>query len=321
MNCLICNKSEKVKFLNDYNLEIKEHASFFKSAKIYQCTDCDFSFTNPMPKTEDIIFFYENVYRKKNRPPYWITDNEADRKKDYLEDKNLSYLLYITTLVDITKIKNFYDFGCGDGDIGFALKKKFSNLELFCSESDSQCQKILSNRNYKNFKDISKIDKKFDFISTTHALEHLSDTKMFSIFKNMLNPEGFFFFEVPNCTSEYFKGRPYDSPHLLFYTKKSLEKIASINNFKIINISTSAYSFDSDHRNQRDSQSLHEEWSSSKFSKPNIKNVIKNFLPSKLLSIRKNYLKIRRNEEDSKLDWFANNVGDNCYIRGIFKKN
>ena len=57
MNCLICNKSEKVKFLNDYNLEIKEHASFFKSAKIYQCTDCDFSFTNPMPKTEDIIFF------------------------------------------------------------------------------------------------------------------------------------------------------------------------------------------------------------------------------------------------------------------------
>tara|TARA_B110000971_G_scaffold147004_1_gene150191 strand:- start:5748 stop:6713 length:966 start_codon:yes stop_codon:yes gene_type:complete len=321
MNCLICNNSEKVNFLDELKLEVKEDSSFFKDAEIFQCTDCDFSFVNPMPKIDDINFFYENVYRKKNRPPYWITDNDSDRIKNYLEDKNLSYLLYITTLVDITKIKNFYDFGCGDGDIGFALKKKFSNLELFCSESDSQCQKILSNRNYKNFKDISKIDKKFDFISTTHSLEHLTDTKMFSIFKNMLNPEGFLFFEVPNCTSEYFKGRPYDSPHLLFYTKKSLEKIALMNNFKIVNISTSAYSFDNDHRYQRESQALYEEWISSKFSKPNIKNVIKKFLPLTLLNIRKNYLKIKKNEESAKLDWFTNNVGNNCYIRGIFKKN
>ena len=65
MNCLICNKSEKVKFLEDLKMEVKEDASFFENAKIYQCTDCDFSFTNPMPKTEDMNFFYENVYRKK----------------------------------------------------------------------------------------------------------------------------------------------------------------------------------------------------------------------------------------------------------------
>ena len=142
MNCLICNKSEKVKFLDDLKIEIKEDASFFKSAKIYQCTDCDFSFTNPMPKTEDINFFYENVYRKKNKPPYWITDNDADRKKNYLEDKNLSYLLYITTLVDITKVKNFYDFGCGDGDIGFVLKKNFLILNYFVQKVPVSAKKF-----------------------------------------------------------------------------------------------------------------------------------------------------------------------------------
>ena len=40
MKCLICNKSEKINYLSDFKLEIKEDDEFFKDAKIYRCSDC-----------------------------------------------------------------------------------------------------------------------------------------------------------------------------------------------------------------------------------------------------------------------------------------
>ena len=65
------------------------------------------------------------------------------------------------------------------------------------------------------------MSQKFDLITTTHSLEHLSDiNSIFTKFKEILNKDGHIFFEVPNCTKEYFDGRAYDSPHLLFLQQK-----------------------------------------------------------------------------------------------------
>ena len=200
MRCLICNKSENVKFLDHYKLEIKEDKNYFKNAKIYRCDDCDFGFVHPMPSDKDLNYFYENIYRSDGRPPYLVSENYDDQKKHYLEEKNLSYLLYLTSLVDVTKIKNLYDFGGGDGDLGFALKKKFPQLNLYCTEGDSHCEKILADRGYINFKNLNDINKKFDLIITTHSLEHLSSiNNIFLKFNEILNSNAYIFFEVPNC--------------------------------------------------------------------------------------------------------------------------
>jgi len=318
--CIICNKDHKVKFIDEYKLEVEEDKFFFQDAKIYKCEECNFSYVSPMPDNSDLNNFYENIYRQINRPPFWITDNLADRKKNYLDDKILSYLLYISTLIDLKKIKQVYDFGSGDGDLGYAIKKKFSHIQLFCSENDKQCQKILKEREYTNFKDLDKIDKKFDLILTTHSLEHMTDLKIFSKFSEILNPGGSIFFEVPNCTSEYFNGRVFDSPHLLFFTEESLKKISMKYNFDILNISFSSYSFSKDHKYQKESHDLYNKLINSKISFQNIKNKIKNFLPHSLLQLRRDYLNIKKNKSDTKLDWFANNTGDNCYLRGIIRK-
>jgi len=319
--CIICNSEDKVKLLDEYKLEVQEDNIFFKDAKIYNCKECDFSYVSPMPDNKNLNNFYENVYRRINRPPFWITNNLEDRKKNYLEDKILSYLLYISTLIDLKKIKHIYDFGSGDGDLGFAIKKKFPQTQLFCSENDKHCQKILEEREYINFKDLDKIDKKFDLILTTHSLEHMTDLKIFSKFNEILNPGGFIFFEVPNCTKDYFDGRAFDSPHLLFFTENSLKKISAKYNFDILNFSFSSYSFNNDHKYQKNSQEAYDKMNNSKISVQNIKNKIKNILPYGLLQLRRDYLKVEKNKNDTRLDWFANNTGDNCYIRGIIKKN
>ena len=200
------------------------------------------------------------------------------------------------------------------------LKKKFSNLKLFCTENDDYCKKILQERGYTNFENLEDINTKFDLIITIHSLEHLTDTNIFSKFNEILNPNGFIFFEVPNCPKEYFQGRPYDSPHLLFYTSKSMYKIAKMYNMEFVNFSYSSYSFNDDHKYQRESQNLYEKLNKSKFSSAKIKQMIKKVVPNSLINLRRNFLEQKAIKKEERVNLFANNTGDNCYIRGILKK-
>ena len=62
--------------------------------------------------------------------------------------------------------------------------------------------------------------------------------------------KGYIFFEVPNCPKEYWNGRPYDGLHLLYYTKKNVEKLARIHHFNFINFSYSYQFFDNDRKYQ-----------------------------------------------------------------------
>ena len=97
MKCLICEKKETVNFHDKYKLEIFEDEKFFENTKIYRCEECDFGFVDPIPSENKLNYFYENIYRSHGRPPYLVSENLEDQKKHYLEDKNLSYLIYLVT--------------------------------------------------------------------------------------------------------------------------------------------------------------------------------------------------------------------------------
>ena len=157
-------------------------------------------------------------------------------------------------------------------------------------------------------------------IITLHSLEHLSDINIFSKFYDLLNQNGLIFFEVPNCPKEYFQGRPYDSPHLFFFTDKSIRKIAEKNNMELVNFSYSTYSFDDDHKYQKESQNLYEEWISKKFSYSKMKKIIKKIIPNFLINLRRDFIELRKINSQDRSNWFTNNMGNNCCIRGILKK-
>jgi len=317
MDCPICKTNIKSNYRCDYKFEINEDKKYFGDLKIDRCEECNFSYANPMPKNENLDFFYENIYRLPYRPPYWISENEQDIEKKFLLDRNLNYLLYLSTLIDLKKVENIYDFGAGIGDLGYAIKKKFPNVNLFCTEYDKHCLNILKKRGYNNG-EIKKIDKKFDLIITTHSLEHLTDVEVFSKFYEILKPGGYLFFEIPYCPEEYFSGRPYDGPHLLFYTKKSIEKISEKYNFDVFRIDTSMYSFNEDYRNQKKSQDRYYKIQSG--STFNIKQFVKKFIPKSILKLREKLVDIKNIDEMQILGSYTSNSGDNTYLRGILKK-
>jgi len=176
---------------------------------------------------------------------------------------------------------------------------------------------ILKKRGYNNG-EIKKIDKKFDLIITTHSLEHLTDVEVFSKFYEILKPGGYLFFEIPYCPEEYFSGRPYDGPHLLFYTKESIEKISEKYNFDVFRIDTSMYSFNEDYRNQKKSQDRYYKIQSG--STFNIKQFVKKFIPKSILKLREKLVDIKNIDEMQILGSYTSNSGDNTYLRGILKK-
>ena len=47
------------------------------------------------------------IYRLPFRPPYWLSNNEEDLSKKFLDDRNLNYLLYLSTLIDLKSIEKY----------------------------------------------------------------------------------------------------------------------------------------------------------------------------------------------------------------------
>ena len=51
-----------------------------------------------------------------------------------------------------------------------------------------------------------------------------------------------------------------------------------------------------------------------------IKRLLKKIIPYKIIKFRQDLIKVKTFRYDSRMNWFVNNTGDNCYIRGVIKK-
>lgn len=117
-----------------------------------------------------------------------------------------------------------------------------------------------------------------------------------------------------------------DNDPVIFFEHKSLyavkgevpegEHVDTLGTAKVVRKGKDA--FGEDHRFQKESQDLYHKGKSSMFTK--LKQALKKFLPKKLISFRQDILQIQKIRNDIKMNWFVNNTGDNCYIRGILQK-
>ena len=212
MKCKICSNNGI--FLDDYRFNINYDKKYFgNDLKIYHCEKCDFGFCGPMPEVNKLDSFYSDIYRSPGRP------HESQLDADAFRDQILNYIQYLSTFIDFNKIKNVFDFGAGVGDLGYALKKRFNHINLSTIESDSYVKSILRNRSYNVFENFNQIDVSFDLIISTHCFEHLTDLEIIKDLKNISHQSTYLFIEIPNNNfGELFLKRPYDSPHLLFFT-------------------------------------------------------------------------------------------------------
>ena len=323
IECLICKSAQSIKFIDDYKFEVNKDKDFFGEPKIYGCKNCNFYFVHPMPKESNIDNFYHNIYRAKGRPHFWGDKNDKSIERNYLDDKNLNYLLYLTTFINFNKINTIFDFGAGIGDLGFLIRKKFKHIKLYCCENDKYSENILEKRKYKNFKNFNDINLKFDLVISLHSIEHLPNLELLPKLKDLLNPSGCLFFEVPNCPFEKnYINRPFDCPHLLFFTENSWKKISNNLSMNWINLSLSSYSMEDDFMYQKDSKKRFGTWTNDKSDLKNqdFRALLKKIVPNFLIDVRRKYIDLKKFKNENRYKWFVNNSNDNAFIRGILKK-
>tara|TARA_Y100000768_G_scaffold388975_1_gene389549 strand:+ start:1665 stop:2642 length:978 start_codon:yes stop_codon:yes gene_type:complete len=320
INCLSCDSTNLI-LEDNYKQNIDFDQNYLGDMKIYSCEDCYLTFAHPMPSDEILSRYYSNVYRSAGRDLYESNKNFNEMNL-MTKIRNYEYFSYLSTFKDLDNIKNYFDFGSHSGDFGFLLKKKFKKINLNACEKDHSSQKILNDRGYKNFLSLDDIDIKFDLITCFHSLEHLNNLNIFTKLSQLLNQDGVIFFEVPNCPfKKFYKYRPYDAPHLLFFNKESITNISKKNNLKVENLTTTSINFKEAFKNMQDSKNIFKNWKpGKKFNKKNsiIKNMLKKIIPNLLLDARSTY---NLGKKFSNPDSYFHNNSDQWLMRGILKKN
>ena len=276
--CPIC--SLNTDRISDYRYNINLDIKYLKILNIHYCQKCDFSFVSPMPTKKNLDNYYNNIYRSKGRPHYI---NIKKFHKTLYSPKNLGYLEYIDTFLDINKLENILDFGAGTGDLGLLLKKINPSIKLYCVENDKKTISILEKRGFENLKSLDNQSVKFDLIISLHCFEHLNSLKIFEKFKLIGKNQCKIFFEVPNCPfNDGFINRPYDSPHLLFFTKNSLLKIFKGFKLKVINLTLKDIDYNANFLEMKSSKELNENWQEKNKRNFSIKEILL-FLTPKII--------------------------------------
>ena len=305
MKCLICN--QKSSYLDDYRFNVKSDKGYFGNNSIYRCDVCNFSFMHPMPDKSKLDEYYQKIYRAPGRPH---ENNLNNIKKNYNNYENFDRIKYLKRFINLKKIDSVFDFGSGTGCFGYLIKKIYNQIRLFSAENDDFSKKILCERDYHNFENINELKEKFDLIISLHAIEHLTDLSILNNFKNLIKENTYIYLEVPNCEfKSSFKLRPYDSPHLMFFTKKSFERIAERYSFEIVDISYCSISIEKNFQLMAQSKKKYENWK---------KNKLKDYFKSTVRKFLQNYGFFNLNQKNKEISYHPDDI-NLSNLRVLFK--
>ena len=199
--CPLCKTSNSSKF---YKEKFREYL---------RCLSCDFVFVPKMYHLSDA--------EEKSRYDTHNNDPHDHRYRHFLSQ------LLVPLLEKIQQKSNGLDFGSGPGPtLSLMLEECGHSVDLY-------------DKFYAN--DISVFEKKYDFITATEVVEHLSEP-MFEISRliEMLNNQGHLAVMTQILTPQidfsswYYKNDP---SHIGFFTKKSLSFLASYLNDEVYFIS------------------------------------------------------------------------------------
>ena len=179
ISCPICENTEINYYVkkNDYSFD--------------NCNNCGFIFLNPMPNQATLNKIYTDEDTKANGGY-----KKASSRLRRAFIKLPRFFPYVFN-------KNSLDFGCGGGFVAYALsfiakssvgvdinqkavtyaKKKFNSVNFYC----------------KDFHDLLKSNKRYDFIHSSEIIEHVSDVNLYmKTLSHLTNTKGHVYITTPD---------------------------------------------------------------------------------------------------------------------------
>ena len=231
--CPVCNGTT----INQ-KLSCNDHTTSKEDFIIVSCGTCDFTFTNPRPKNENLGGYYKSeMYishtNKKSDLFSWLY--QTVRKHAVKSKLNL--------LNSVSKKGVHLDVGCGTGEFLNACKKfdyTTKGIEPSKLARDQAINNysldVSENTNLNQFTELE-----FNSISMWHVLEHVPELNNTLVeFNRILSANGKIIIAVPNHKSwdaQYYKKHwaAWDVPiHLWHFSKDTINKLFSNHNFRLI---------------------------------------------------------------------------------------
>lgn len=237
LKCPHC-QSGAVQEVAPYKVSSKSHRPYLISQKLMQCQQCRLGFADPMPSLKQLQEFYLKVYRRGYLNPYRVGHSQRISYSAWSD----AQFKFIGETIDIASLTSVADLGCGYGFLVREFLRRRPKLRVFAFEEDLEAAEYL--KRYGVILNPSNIPN-IDLCIGSHSLEHFTAPSAFFDMVARLNPT-YLFIELPNCDnfSPTFLKRAYDSPHLLFFSKESLEKVCKTFGWFPLRIETTGWSLE-----------------------------------------------------------------------------
>jgi SAM-dependent methyltransferase len=239
MICPACRSNIKTTDVIQYRNDKFSQDETFGSLTILFCNSCSFSFVVNPPNPETLFEFYNKVYRSVTSP-YHIDFLEEDPKQ--FDARSFSQVSLASSLTDFQDGDVFLDLGPGKGS-SFRSAQLLLPTPKLAGIEWSQEAILFYKRNFEivDFKDLIDFHasgQRAKILLMSHSLEHFSYLEISDLLASIrlcLAPGGVGIIEVPHANLP--KDREYlgnDSPHLLFFSRRSLNQLFLNFGFEII---------------------------------------------------------------------------------------
>lgn len=203
--------------------------------EIIECVECYGLFQKYIPDEDLSYHLYENV----------ISTNKSFNKKKNFDHKNYKeYILDSKIIQKLFQKKNnqikILEFGCGWGFWAKFMKGLNFNVETV-EISESRAFHLKKNK-IKNYKNINKINKKYDLIFSNQVLEHISNPcETIKNLSDKLNNGGFMYHKFPSMfnfknklSQNYIPKKDCAHPleHINIFSEQCFEKMCKKNQLK-----------------------------------------------------------------------------------------
>lgn len=200
----------------------------FEGRTIIICTQCTLGVVSPAIAEGQLVKFYEE--------DYWISDSGEVEPAE--NNRTISTYNLLKNYINFTELNRALEFGSASAHFARFFKSKESRLQFDIVDPGARWQEALKGSVNTIYNNINKINKTYDIIVSSHALEHIPNlNSYFKYFYALLNDGGYLYFEVPN-SEEFdviFGDDPdYHFPHTYFFTQAAFERIAEKFNLEII---------------------------------------------------------------------------------------
>jgi 2-polyprenyl-3-methyl-5-hydroxy-6-metoxy-1,4-benzoquinol methylase len=206
-----------------------------------KCSNCSFIFANPRPSPKEIQAYYSG-------------ESQYDHWLPFLAGRRRLWLRRIKIIRKLKRKGRLLDIGAGLGEFLSYARAYYEvqGTEISKSAIRFAREKYSLQLTEASLEHLLMPDNSFDVITAWHVLEHVHNPADFvSHCHRMLAPDGILVIAVPNEIEsviaqlrhlllkkphipEIDLAKPQQEIHLSYFTKKSLLKLISSGNFKVI---------------------------------------------------------------------------------------